>query len=156
MAVPKFFEFFTPVLEALNENGISKVKDICPIIEKKTNLTKEDMEQVLPSGKILTYKNRIDWAISYLKSAGLIERISHGTYSITESGRTALSSGEKIDLKFLERFESFNQFHGKSNINTHGSSGFPVSPEANIADITPQEAIEVAYKKINDELVKAY
>ena len=63
-----------------------KVKDICPLVIDEMELTKEDLEQMIPSRKKYTYKDRIDWAIQYLKNAGLIERISHGTYRLTEEG----------------------------------------------------------------------
>lgn len=149
MAVPKFVEFFKPVLEVLLDHGDTKVKDLCPHVIAKMNLSKEDLEQMIPSKKKYTYKDRIDWSIQYLKNAGLIARVSHGTYCITDDGEKALKSGEVIDLEYLEKFDSFKAFHGGSGT---GGSKQPVIPP--VADVTPQEAMETAYNKINDELAK--
>lgn len=149
MAVPKFFEFFTPLLEVLQEHGDTKVKDLCPHIVAKMNLSKEDLEQMIPSKKKYTYKDRIDWSIQYLKNAGLIARVSHGTYCITDEGKNALVSGEVIDLEYLEKFDSFKAFHGGT-----GSGGAKPAHIPPVVDVTPQEAMETAYNKINDELAK--
>lgn len=152
MAVPKFFEFFTPVLTALNENGKLKIQELCPYVVKDLMLTKEEMEEMIPSQKKYKYKDRIDWSIQYLKNAGLIERVSHGTYTITKAGKDALLSGKTIDIEYLEQFDSFRQFHSKGS--TDENLVVPDSePSGN--DITPQEAIEAAYKAIHDELSKS-
>ena len=90
MAVPKFIDFMKPVLHAIKHEGETTVKDLCPLVIDEMKLTQEDLEQMIPSRKKYTYKDRIDWAIQYLKNAGLIERISHGTYRLTSEGELSL------------------------------------------------------------------
>ena len=148
MAVPKFIDFMKPVLHAIKHEGETKVKDICPLVIDEMKLTQEDLEQMIPSRKKYTYKDRIDWAIQYLKNAGLIERISHGTYRLTSEGERALESGKEINLEYLEQFDSFKHFHGGSQ--TLGST-LQVTP----VEFTPQESMDAAYKTIHDELAKS-
>ena len=67
------------------------------------NLSDEDLSEMLPSGKQSRYYNRVTWACTYLKKAGLIESPQRGKYKITSEGDKALASGETIDLDFLNR-----------------------------------------------------
>lgn len=148
MAVPKFTDFMEPVLHAIKHEGETKVKDICPLVIDEMKLTQEDLEQMIPSRKKYTYKDRIDWAIQYLKNAGLIERISHGTYRLTSAGERALESGKEINLEYLEQFDSFKHFRGGSHTL---ESTLQVTP----VEFTPQESMDAAYKTIHDELAKS-
>ena len=63
MAIPKFFDFFVPTLEALNTCSPLKTNQLYDSIAKDMRLTAADMAEMLPSGRQQTYKNRILWAI---------------------------------------------------------------------------------------------
>lgn len=54
MAIPKFFDFFVPTLSALNDQSPLKTNQLFQILADKLCLTKEDMEEMLPSGRQLT------------------------------------------------------------------------------------------------------
>ena len=152
MAIPKFFEFFKPTLDLLNRNDSMKVSDMCHAMAEQFHLLPAEIAQKLPSGRQTTFANRVNWSVTYLKNAGLIERIAHGTYRITQNGRTAYESGAIIDLNYLEQFDSFRQFHSSDVGSQHQPdhhSGEP-TPET-----TPKEMIDIAYHTINDELSKA-
>ena len=113
MAIPKFFDFFVPTLEALNVRSPQKASKLYDVIAKDMRLSAADMAEMLPSGRQQTYKNRILWALQYLKNAGLIASVSRGTYEITERGKKSLKEdADKIDLHYLEQFDSFQEFRG--------------------------------------------
>lgn len=151
MAVPKFFEFFVPVLGSLVDQSPLKIKQIRIAIESKMNLSEKDKAEMLPSGKQQTYVNRIHWAIQYLKNAELISAVSRGEYSITNEGKRAyLQDADKIDLHYLERYDSFKKFHGGNN----NSSTIPMQ-NTQSEDVTPLELIESAYNTIRTELSKS-
>lgn len=151
MSVPKFFEFFVPTLQALHSTGPMKSKDLREAVSSSMELTTEDKAEMLPSEKQPTYVNRINWAITYLKNAGLIRRVSRATYEITSQGTKSLAEdADKIDLRYLDQFDSFKQFH-------RSKSDKPTAQPEEIAkeqEITPQESIESAYRIIRDELSK--
>ena len=143
MAVPKFFEFFMPVVHCLSNGAVMHVKEIRDACIAAMGLTDEDVQQMLPSEKQPTVNNRIHWALQYLKKAGLIQSARRGYYSITLTGREAFTRGEKIDLKYLEQFPSFLEFHPVKR-RTEGTQ--PDEPE------TPVESFEDAFEKINNAL----
>lgn len=110
MAVPKFFEFFEAFLKAVNDKEVHSAKEVRNNIANAMNLTEEDLSEMLPSGTQRTFDNRVAWARTYLDKAGLVETPQRGKYQITDAGRQALASGEKIDLAFLERSKNFKSF----------------------------------------------
>lgn len=150
MAVPKFFEFFVPVLWALDQHSPIKAKDLREQVARYMKLTDEDMNEWLPSRRQLTYQNRIHWAITYLKNAGLVKNIKRGEYSITEQGHKSYTEdADKIDLRYLERFDSFVKFHTVKPEEPSGGNTSQALP-----DLTPYEIIENAYRTIREELSK--
>lgn len=148
MAVPKFFEFFSAVLQVLNGASEKSVKQIREEATKVLQVSEADCKELLPSGKQRTVDNRVNWAITYLKNAGLICAVKRGVYVITEEGRKAFEdAGESIDLSYLERYESFLAFHGAPTATLKGKEN-----KKPIVDDTPQDMFEKAYAQINAAL----
>ena len=99
MAVPKFFEFFGAFLKSLADGTIHSSKEVREFIASDMKISDEDLAELLPSKRQSTFANRVAWARTYLDRAGLISTPSKGHYCITDEGKKALDSGEKIDLK---------------------------------------------------------
>lgn len=77
----------------------------------KLRLAAEERSQLLPSGSAFLFDNRVGWARTYLKQAGLLESPKRGVLRITERGKATLTSRPaRIDVKFLEQFAEFRQF----------------------------------------------
>ena len=75
------------------------------------NLSDEQLSEVLPSGTQSVFCNRIGWAKTYLKKAGLIESSKKGCYSISAEGLSLLHSGVTItDTLLAQRYPSFAAF----------------------------------------------
>lgn len=140
MAVPKFFEFFEAFLKAVSDGELHSAKDVRNNIANSMKLTEEDLAEMLPSGSQRTFDNRVAWARTYLDKAGLIETPMRGKYHITEKGKRALTSNEKIDLAYLEKSEEFKNFH---NVTTQNTS-IEIQDEKNE---TPLEILESAHKQ---------
>lgn len=145
MAVPKFFEFFEAFLKAIEDGELHTAKEVRLKVAEDMNMTSADLADMLPSGRQTTFGNRVNWARTYLNKAGLIETPSRGRYRITAEGKTALSSGEKIDLKYLEKFDAFKEFHKATT-----GDGSDVAEEP--IDESPMEALDAAYKQVNATL----
>jgi len=145
MAVPKFFEFFEGFLHAVEDGNIHSAKEVREVIAVAMGITESDRAEMLPSGKQSTFDNRVAWARTYLDKAGLIETPQRGKYRITAKGEKALSSGEKIDLKYLEKSESFKVFHSVTNNDEK-------STMEDEKDESPMEMLDVAYQQINTAL----
>lgn len=147
MALPKFFEFFRPFLEALSDGDIHTPKEVREYIKNKMNLSDEDVSVMLPSGRITYFYDRVGWAKTYLDKAGLVETPSRAKYRITDEGKKALASGEIIDLKYLEKYESFKSFH-----TANGNSSSNETIEATEEEKSPQEILDDAFNQVNSSL----
>ena len=62
------------------------------------------------------FKNRVGWAKTYLKKAGLLDSPARATIVITEAGKKVVAENpEKIDSTYLEQFPSFVDFASASD-----------------------------------------
>ena len=73
MAIPGFQTWFLPLLKRLADGEIHLLRDLYQGLADDLGLNEEERQQLLPSGKQLLYRNRIGWARTYLKNAGLLE-----------------------------------------------------------------------------------
>lgn len=122
-------------------------------------LSQEDRAALVPSGAQPTYVNRITWALTYLKKAGLVSSPQRGEYVITDLGLTAYKEvGDRISLRYLEKISpDFVGFRYGSHDSAAGKT--QGDQTASAEDDTPEDVMEEAYQKINaqlsDELLSA-
>lgn len=145
MAVPKFFEFFEVFLKVLSDDELHTAKEVRNAIAVRMTLSEDDLAQMLPSGKKRTFDNRVMWARTYLDKAGLIETPARGKYRITDAGKKALLSGEKIDLAYLDRSDAFKEFH-------QVTTSHPTDDVLEVKDESPLEVLESAYAQVTATL----
>lgn len=91
MAVPDFQTWFLPLLERVSDGKSHRLADLYEQLASDFNLSDEDRNEKLPSGKQLTYRNRIGWARTYLKKAGLLEAPARGECQISTRGLEVLA-----------------------------------------------------------------
>ena len=87
MAVPKYDELMKPLLAAVKDGEVYKIKDVTAVLAQQLNLSAEDLAEMLPSGRQTVFKNRVGWAKTYLKKAGLLDSPARATIVITEAGK---------------------------------------------------------------------
>lgn len=139
-----------PLLAAVKDGEVYKIKDVTAVLAQQLNLSAEDLAEMLPSGRQTVFKNRVGWAKTYLKKAGLLDSPARATIVITEAGKKVVAENpEKIDSKYLEQFPSFVDFASASDpVNGDDS----VSTISKPTDLTPDDQLEDAYKQINASL----
>ena len=155
MSVPKYEEYMYPVLKILSNSGALPKKEICKLVAEHMNLTDEQKSAILPSQTMPTYINRIGWALSYLKFAGLLMSPRRGIYKLTEEGVSVISSGiTHIDNDFLLRYDSFKEFLKRSKDSPHHRRGVLArGAESEAGGVeSPDEAILSNYKIIKTEV----
>ena len=86
MAVPTYQMIMLPVLQEVAGAEQRAVSEIVGGIEARFQLSREDREQMLPSGTQRTIVNRVHWAVSYMVQAGLIQRVGRGLVQVTGRG----------------------------------------------------------------------
>ncbi|MES9971741.1 MAG: winged helix-turn-helix domain-containing protein, partial [Candidatus Thiodiazotropha sp.] len=149
--IPDYQTLMLPVLESC-ANGEVVTSDVVDALAIKFSLTEEEKEQLLPSGKQTTFSNRVHWAKGYLKQAGLVRYTKRGHLIITDEGKKVLATRpEKIDNKFLEQFEAFQEFRSRKGTQS-GNSEADKESILSSEFATPDELLRSAHKAIDDAL----
>lgn len=149
--IPDYQSLMRPVLDCA-QNEPRKISDVVEEISNHLELTNEDRQQLLPSGGQTKIANRVHWARSYLKQAGLVKNVKRGWYELTDRGR---SVQENVDVvlnnKFLAKFDEFQEFkaRGKESDEQEISSD---STESESVANTPDENLQAAHKKLEAAL----
>src|SRR5262245_50217613 len=111
MAVPDFQSFMLPLLKLTADAEEHSLTEAVERLAQEFQLTDEDRNQVLRSGKTRLY-NRVQWTTTYLRKSGLLHGVGKGRFRITDRGREVLAcKPTAIDVAFLEsRFEEMQEF----------------------------------------------
>ncbi len=147
MAVPKYDEFMPAIIRCLGDGTIHTLKELTEYCANEFSLSASDRAETISSGQNKLH-NRVGWAKSYLKKAGLIDSPKRAHFCLTQEGYKALQSGaDCVTLDYLTQFDSFNEFQSKTN-NKDNSTENSIS----IVPDNPTEQIESALDKLNNEL----
>jgi restriction system protein len=149
MAIPDYQTCMLPFLRHLGDEKEHSLRDAEEALAERFNLTPAERAELLPSGQQGIFKNRIGWARTYLKKAALISAPRRAVFKITERGMQTLASNpSRIDAKFLEQWPEFVEFRDISKPGTE-----QVQPiELPLMTTTPEEAIELAYQGLREQL----
>ena len=155
MSVPDYQSLMLPLLKYTQIRSAEvTTNEAVEFLAKELNLTEEDLRQMLPSGAQYTFGNRVGWAATYLKKAGLLQPTRRGYYQITARGYELLAKHPKIiNVKLLEKYPEFLEF--KKLKGTRVKNGESITEAKSIPDLstaTPSEALEAAYENLRDEL----
>jgi restriction system protein len=146
MAIPVFQQITLPLLKLLEDKQEHSLREVIDSLTKQFSLTIEEQHELLPSGKQAIFDNRVGWARTYLKKAGLLESTRRGFFRITDRGLQVLrQKPEKIDVEFLEQFEEFKKFRAIRRVK-------PTEVDEEEPETTPEEALANAYQNIKNEL----
>lgn len=150
--VPDFQSLMLPVLERLSSGGEQASSVIRQAVSSSLSLSAEDLATMLPSGRQTTFGNRVAWALSYLKQAGLAESPRRGIYRITSRGAGGLAEHpDRIDIQYLMRFQEFVAFRTSS---ADISAPVPIADKtlAETTPLTPDEQIRLGYSRLKTNL----
>ena len=73
MAIPDYETIMRPILIFLEDKKERKTREITNYIIKTFSITPEEAKILIPSGRAKLIDNRVGWACTYLRKAGLIE-----------------------------------------------------------------------------------
>lgn len=149
--IPSYQSLMKPVLVCAKNNEV-RIKDVIDQIADNLKISDEEKNKLLPSGKQTFLANRIQWATTYLFKAGLIHRTRRGYFVITDRGKQALSDPNiQIDNQYLKQFKEFQDFQNLSSSNNQADNS-EIGNNVDIDEVTPDEVIRTAYRKINSSL----
>ncbi|MBL1459087.1 MAG: restriction endonuclease [Methylophaga sp.] len=149
--VPDYQTLMLPVLKAAATQE-RKTRDVMAEIADEFELSQEDREEILDSGNQRRLDNRVNWAKTYLKQAGLVRYTRKAHYIATEEGQEALrQQPDRIDTAFLRRYPAFQEFRNRKSVASNSSNSPDVSATEREIE-TPDETLRAAHKQINDAL----
>ncbi len=153
MPVPDYQTLMLPVLRSSKEGEV-RIGDVVDKLAIELDLTDDDLSEMLPSGKQSTFSNRVHWAKTYLKQAGLVEPTRRGHFRITSRGEQVLKSPPaRIDVRFLEQFPEFNSFRtGNVNEELQPVEVLPSSGATETTHETPDDQLRRLNREINASL----
>ena len=153
--IPDYQSIMLPLLELAGDGVTYRLRDAVDLLAQRFALSQAELKEMLPSGYAPLFANRVGWASTYLKKAGLLESEKRGTFQISERGRSILNAKpERIDVAFLDQFPEFVAFRkGKRKTTKTDSEASDTSKEVDV-DQNPEEQLEFAHQKLQEELAQ--
>ena len=87
MPIPDFQSIMLPMLVLASDGKDHVLRDAAENLSEHFGLTDAERAEQLPSGMQPVFNNRIGWARTFLKQAGLLESPRRGTFKISEVGK---------------------------------------------------------------------
>lgn len=151
MTVPDYQSVMLPLLKVLGDGEEHSLHEVIETLAEEFELTDEERRELLPSGRQAKFDNRVAWARTYMKKAGLLESTGRGKFRINDRGLAVLRENPpEINVKFLEQFPEFLEFRDGP------SKDASVDTENDTADKTktPEEVLETSYQNLRKDLAQ--
>ena len=104
----QFLRYFEPILDALRSLGGSGTPDeVVERIAQDLKISDDFQNELLPSGQP-RFRNQVAWARLLLVREGLLDSSKRGVWSLSERGRSATFSTEKV-REIHRKWNKFDQ-----------------------------------------------
>ena len=155
MPIPDFQSVMLPLLQVLSDGQEWRMRDVTENLTKRFHLTPEEQEEMLPSGQQTLFNNRVGWAKTHLKGAGLILNPHRGKVRLSDEGRRVLgTTPEQINCRFLRQYPSYLELVGRSR---SGDDQQDLTETSRESSHTPLELMDVSFDALRrataDELL---
>ncbi len=151
MPIPDYQSVMLPILKLASDGLEHKFARAVEALADEFNLTTEERNELLPSGTQAVFNNRVGWACSYLKKAGLLASPKRGFFTITQKGHELISTNPtRIDSSTLEQYPEFIEFKTRKKEREEESSIESVVSQD--SSQTPEDALASAYNKLRSSL----
>jgi restriction system protein len=87
MAIPDYQTLMLPLLQIAADGKEHSLKEAIDILSKQFDLSDDELSALLPSGTQTIIYNRVGWARTYMKKAGLLTTPKRGHFQITDRGK---------------------------------------------------------------------
>jgi restriction system protein len=148
MYMPTYEDCMLPFLKVLSDGQLHTIRDIIEDVSRAMRLDEQQRVAMLTSGARVI-ANRVGWARTYLKKAGLLQSPKRGIMQITDRGNQVLAENPvRVDAAFLkERFPEFREW-----IQAKPPKELATDGEA----ATPDETMDAAHKELLDQTWPRY
>jgi len=141
--IPDYQTAMLPTLRTLADGAVRRSGEIRDEVAKVFDLTDEELRELVPSGQKTLFSDRVSWALTYMKKAGLLETPRRAHYRITAAGRELLArKPERIDLTVLAEYPEFVEWKDRSDAPKPQK---PTTTVSAVSSETPEESLDSAY-----------
>jgi len=149
--IPDYQTLMLPLLRIVSDGNEYKYRDLIEKLAVEFQVSDQERKELLASGNQALFDNRVGWAKTYLKKAGLLDSPKRATFIITDLGKQTLANNpERIDAKYLRQFPAFVEFQNGAKNNSDNELDDINTIENN--DQTPEESLDIAYQRIRKSL----
>ncbi len=149
MAIPDYQTIMLPLLRFAEDKQEHTLREATDILSVQFNLSQEEREQLLASGRKPIFYDRVGWAKTYLGQAKLLESPKRRLFRITKRGTDLLKQNpQTVNDKTLQQFPEFKEFVSRKN---KKSEKIVIQSNEEILN-TPEESLETAYQTIRNTL----
>lgn len=159
MSIPDYQTLMLPLLRLAADGSEHRFRDAVEQLAAEFQLSDQERATMLPSGTAPMFDNRVGWAKTYLKQAGLIDTTRRGYFRITLRGTELLGTNpDLIDASTLENYEEFRAFRSRRSEEKGGlqhdlpTTLAPLSPASTVPEATPEELFSQAYQRLRSNL----
>ena len=147
MTIPDYQSIMLPLLELTADGSEHSLREAIESLSSQLGVSEDERRELLPSGRQPTFDNRVGWARTYMKKAGLLESTRRGYFRITKRGLDVLDQQPaQIDTAYLRQFPEFVEFQTPKQ---RDKEEIQLKLDEST---TPEEEIESAYQKLRDDL----
>src|SRR5438445_9961602 len=148
MPIPDFQSLMLPLVKFAADGAEHTNTEAAEHLANGFGLSEQDRKELLPSGQQAVFTNRIAWARSHLRMAGLLLNSGRGVFRITPRGQEVLATNpSSINLRFLQQFPDYLEARNKRKYDTAVTS-------TDAEEQTPEERLEEAYETLRTNLAK--
>lgn len=163
MSIPDYQTIMLPLLEYASDGNEHASREPIDSLAAHFSLSDAERREVLPNGKTV-FVDRVSWALTYLRQAGLLQSTRRGFFKIAPRGVSVLAAKPlRIDNRYLAQFLEFREFlqrKGRASSatspqlgpDTGGNSAATVETAIQQRQ-TPSELLEDAFQTIREDLV---
>ncbi|MFZ0420528.1 MAG: restriction endonuclease [Candidatus Sulfotelmatobacter sp.] len=144
MSIPDYQTLMLPLLKEVSDGREHSFPSIVDALATEFKLSEAERRELLPSGGQFVFNNRVGWARTYMKKAGLLSAPKRGVVQITDRGLRVLKSNKAVNNKTLRGFPEFVEFQSKSV----DAKEMTAATE----QLDPRENIEEGYQRIRKQL----
>lgn len=153
MTIPDFQSIILPFLQYLSDGAERSNSDVVDALARRFRLSEEELDELLPSGTQRLFHNRVAWAKSHMKMAGLVDAPHRGMVKITDRGVELLKKNPAdISMKTLMSYPEYIEFRQRKN-ERQPSETEARGDSTEELGLTPEEQLDQAYSSIRSQLV---
>ena len=153
MPIPDYQTLMLPVLQLASDGQEHKFRDAVEQLSLYFQISDAEQMEMLPSGTQSVFGNRVGWARSYLKQAGLLTTPRRGYFAITERGRQVLkTNAPKLTAALLGQYPEFQAFKTRRRPKADAADRMAEFSPDFMLDNTPEDILASAYRLLRQNL----